>query len=212
MTKNKRNWCIVVGSIGILAIVTALFVLNSSEILRAIGVSKPVPVFVFNESKAPNWWAGENYNSKAAEAKWAGYQGQEPIDKLPVAGMTVLKGRNGDNATNCFVTFTYYDYQTNIAKLKAEKDAGTPGGDMKFQDVGDIQLNVSTPDGLKGYSLTKYELSGPGAESSMKGMGYGWIELNEGYIQVSAVCPTVAELDETAQISGAASLSNRSED
>lgn len=207
-TKNKRNCYIIIGIIAILAILSVLFALNSSQILRAVGISKPVPVFSFNESKAPNWWAGENYNSKAAESKTGNYQGKEPIDTLPVAGMTVLKGKNGDNATNCFVTFTYYDYQTDIAKLKSEKDTVTSGFDMKFQNVGDIQSNLSTPGGVKAYTLTKYELSGPGAGSSLKGMGYGWLELNDGYIQVSAVCPTATELDETVQVSEAVSLTN----
>ncbi len=102
--------------------------------------------------------------------------------------------------------FSYYDYKTDIAKLKAEKDAGVTQGDSKFQNVGDLQSSISTPDGIKSFTLTEYELSGPGTENSMKGMSYGWVELGKGYIQVSGVCPTATELDDTLQISEAISL------
>lgn len=204
--KNKRNWYIVISGVGIIAVLGVLFMLNSNQILRAVGVSKPAPIFTFNESKASGWWAGENYNSKEAEASAEDYQGTEPIEKLPVASINVLKGKQGEYATACFVMFTYYDYQTDITKLKAEKDAGTPQVDSKFHNIGDVQSNISTPDGIKSYTLTKYELSGPGTDNSMKGMSYGWIELGKGYIQVNGVCPTAAELEDTLQISEAISL------
>jgi hypothetical protein len=206
MTKNKRNWLISIASVGILAILGALFVLNSNQILLAVGVTQPTPAFSFNESKASGWWAAENYNSQVSMSKEKDYQGDEPIDKLSVASMNVFKGKKGDNATACFVMFSYYDYKTDIARLKAEKDAGTRQGDSEFQNVGDVQSTISTPEGVKSYTLTKYELSGPGTENSMKGMSYGWVELDKGYIQVSGVCPTAVELGDTVQISEAVSL------
>lgn len=205
-TKNKRNWLISIASIGILAILGVLFALNSNQILRTVGLTEPALIFSFNELKAPGWWSAENYNSQASMSTEKDYQGSEPINKLSVASMNVFKGKKGDNATACFVMFSYYDYQTDITKLKAEKDAETSQGDMKFQGVGDVQSTISTPEGAKPYTLTKYELSGPGTENSMRGVSYGWVELDKGYIQVSGVCPTAAELDETAQISEAVSL------
>lgn len=209
MAASKRNWYIGIAGMGILAVLSIIFVVNSSDILRAIGAPKPAPAFMFNESKAPNWWAAENYNSQAAMSKEKDYRGSVPIEKLPVASITVVKGKKGDNTTACFVMFSYYDYKTDIAKLKAEKNAGTLQGDSKFQNVGDMQSAINIPEGMKRFTLTKYELSGTGTENSMKGMSYGWIELNDGYIQVSGVCPTAAELQEAAQISEAISLVRR---
>jgi len=205
-SKNKRNWRVAIGVLGILAVLSLVFVLNSSQIVRVMGVSKPAPIFVFNQSKASGWWSAENYNSQASMVKEKDYQGSDPIEKLSVASMNLFKGKKGDSMTACFVMFSYYDYHTDLAKLKAEKDAGASQGGMKFQNVGDIQSSINTPDGIKPYTLTKYELSGPGAETSMKGMSYGWVELNKGYIQVSGVCPTAAELDETTEVSDAISL------
>lgn len=205
-SKNKRNLYIAIGFVGILAIAITLFILNSTEILRAVGISKSVPAFTFNQSKAPNWWATENYNSQASMKNEKEYQGSEPIDKLSVARINVLKGKKDEYATACFVMFNYYDYKIDIAKLKAEKDAGNSKGGSKFQNVGDIQSSINTPEGDKSFTLTKYELSGPGTENSMKGMSYGWVELDEGYIQVGGVCPTAPELDDTAHVSATVSL------
>ncbi len=203
---HKRKWLIVFSSIGIVVVLGVLLVLNLNKAPLASGVKDPAPVFTFNGSKAPGWWAVKNYNSQASTSTESEYQGSEPIDKLPIASINVNKGKDGEYATACFVMFTYYDYRTDIAKLKAEKDAGTTQGESKFQNVGDMQSTISTPEGIKSYTLTKYELSGPGTENSMKGMSYGWVELNDGYIQVSGVCPTETELDDTAHISEAVSL------
>ncbi len=206
MAKNKRTTLLVVGGIVLLVVIAICIALNAKQVLSAVGVSSKPPVFTFNESSAQGWWAAENYNSQASMAKEKDFKGDEPIDKLSVASINVFKGKKGDNATACFVMFSYYDYKTDIAKLKAEKDAGVTQGDSKFQNVGDLQSSISTPDGIKSFTLTKYELSGPGTENSMKGMSYGWVELGKGYIQVSGVCPTATELDDTLQISEAISL------
>ncbi|MFZ1301151.1 MAG: hypothetical protein WAQ27_01045 [Candidatus Microsaccharimonas sp.] len=204
--QRKGLLYIVIGSIAILVSVSLLFLLNSSQVLRLVGVSKSVPVFTFTDSKAPGWWAAENYNSQASMSTEEDYQGSEPIDKLSVASMNVFKGKKGDNATACFVMFTYYDYSTDVAKLKATSDTELSKDGSGYKYVGDMQSTINTPDGVKSYTLAKYELSGPGTENSMKGTSYGWIKLNQGHIQVSGVCPTAAELDDTAQISEAISL------
>lgn len=208
--KNKLKLYITLGIVGVVILVGSLVALNWEQILRMTSTKEATPIFVFNESEAPDWWAGDSYNAQES-VNPEEYQGPEPIDTLPFASINVMKGKKGEYATSCFVMFSYYNYNADISKLKAEKEAGTSSGDMNFKNIGEAQSRIQTIDGMKSFTLTKYELSGPGAENSMKGMSYGWIELKKGYIQVSGVCPTALELDGTLRISEAVSLINNTE-
>jgi len=193
MAKHKKTF-IIAASFGVLVAFSLLYALNSNQILRAIGVSKPVPVFTFNESKAPGWWAAENYNSQASSTE--GDQDSEPVDKLPVASMNLFKGKKGDNTTACFVMFSYYDYKTDVAQLKKDKD-GDSLASTSMKNIGEDSLRFDALGKDTSFVLTKYELIGPDSENAMKGMSYGWADLGDGYLSVSGVCPTGSELDDT---------------
>ncbi len=201
---NKKYTYITIATIGVLVVLGIVVVVNSAKIFHTTVAVKDIPAFTFDKSKASGWWASENYNGQASATK--DYNGEIPIDKLPVASMNIFKGKQGDNATACFIMFSYYNYHADMAKLKAEKEAGASKGGMQFMNVGEINSSINTIDGIKPYILTKYELSGPGTQNSMKGMSYGWIELKDGYIEASGVCPTAAELDGTTLVSQAVSL------
>lgn len=185
---------IIAASFGALVTLSLLFVLNSDQVLRAIGVSKPAPVFVFNQAKAPGWWAAENYNSQASSTE--DDEEGEPIDKLPVASMNLFKGKKGDNATACFVMFSYYNYKADVAQLKKDKDSESLAS-TSMKKIGEDSLLFDALGKDTSFVLTKYELIGPDSENSMKGMSYGWVDLGDGYLSVSGVCPTGAELDDT---------------
>jgi len=193
MAKHKKKF-IVAASFGVLVTLSLVFVLNSNQILRAIGVSKPAPVFTFNESKAPGWWATENYNSQASSME--DDQGSEPIDTLPVASMNLFKGKKGDNATACFVMFSYYNYKAHVTQLKKDKDSESLAS-TSMKKIGEDSLLINALGKDSSFVLTKYELIGPDSENSMKGMSYGWLGLGDGYLSVSGVCPTGVELDDT---------------
>lgn len=198
MHKNKKVIYILVSVIAILGVVVSVFILNSNQIFSAFGLTKNPPIFMFNEQKAPGWWAAENYNSKAStDAKK--YQGNEPIDKLPVASMNVFKGKQGEYATACFVLFSYYDYKADTNELSANKEREVAASNsMKF--AGETTTSMSILGSAKGVTLRNYELIGPDAENAMKGMSYGWIDLDDGYISINGVCPTANELNNTASI------------
>lgn len=202
MAKNKIIY-IAAGIVGTLIVLSVLFALNSSQILRAFGVSKSAPIFTFSESKAPGWWAAENYNSRASADE--NYEGDEPVDKLPVASMNIFKGKEGEYRTDCFVMFSYYDYKADTAQLKKDKENQTSAS-MSMKNIGEDTLSIEVFGAPKSFTLTKYELSGPDAENAMKGMSYGWIDLDDGYISVSGVCPTGSEFDDTLVMISAMSL------
>lgn len=201
--KKQKILYIVVGVVGVLVVLGLAFALNSDQILRAIGVSKPAPIFTFNESKAPGWWAAENHNSQTTAGE--NYQGSEPIDKLPVASINIFKGKEGEYATACFVMFSYYDYKADVAQLKNDKE-NEVSVSTSMKKIGEENAAIETFGVTKNFTLTKYELIGADAENAMKGMSYGWVDLDDGYISVSGVCPTGVELDSTLSASSAISL------
>ncbi|MDB5162571.1 MAG: hypothetical protein JWN28_178 [Candidatus Saccharibacteria bacterium] len=203
MKSNKKLTYTLIGVFGILIALSLIFILNSTQILRAIGVTQPAPVFTFNVSKAPGWWAAQNYNSRASATD--DYQGSEPVDKLPVASMTVFKGKQGEYATACFVMFSYYDYKVDVNQLKTDKDSETQAG-TSMQKTSEQSLSIDAFDKARNFTLTSYELIGPDAKNAMKGMSYGWVEVDNGYVSVSGVCPTSGELDDTYSTIEAMSL------
>ena len=204
MTKNKKAVVIIVCSLAILIGLGVTYILNSTQILRAVGLSKPAPVFVFNESKAPGWWAAENYNSRDS-TKPDKYEGSEPIEKLPVASMNVFKGEKGQYKTACFILSSYYDYKTDTAQLSKNKEDEVRAS-TSMRKIGDSNVSINMFGEPKSFTMKNYELVGPDAENAMKGMSYGWIEAGDGYVGVNSVCPTASELDETSAVIGALSL------
>lgn len=75
-----------------------------------------------------------------------------------------------------------------------------------MKSIGENMLSIDAFGAAKSFTLTKYEVIGPGSENSMKGLSYGWVDLGDGYISVSGVCPTASELDDTLAAIGATSL------
>jgi len=195
---------IVAGPLVILIALGLVFVLNSTQLLQAVGVSKPTPVLTFDQSKVPEWWAADNYNSKAS-TKPENYEGSEPIYKLPVASMNVFKGKKGEYKTACFVLFSYYDYKADTEQLKKNKE-NEVSASSSMKKVGEGASMITILGETKPVTMVNYELVGPDAENSMKGMGYGWVSLDDGYVSVNSVCPTASELGDTQSAIKAISL------
>ena len=204
MRLNKKVISIIVVALVLVVAVGVLFAFNSSRILNTIGVTKPAPVFTFDQSKAPEWWAADNYNSKAS-TKPENYEGSEPIDKLPVASMNVFIGKKGEYKTACFVLFSYYDYKADTEQLKKNKENEVLAS-SSMKKVGEGASTITILGETKPVAMVNYELVGPDAENSMKGMGYGWVGLDDGYVSVNSVCPTAGELGDTQAAMNAISL------
>ena len=199
MAKNKRTLFFI--SIGVLILAAGVFIaLNAKQVLLAVGVSSKPPVFSFDESAAPGWWNTANYNNQANETN-----GDEAIEKSPVARMNVFKGTKGDGATACFVMYEYYNYAADTDELY---DKAKPAGaaDITVERLEDSKASIKTPDGDKILTLVNYATSGPGAENSMKGTSYGFLTLSDGYVRISGVCPSGEELNEATKAVSAVSL------
>ncbi len=200
MSKSKRTFFIA-GTVLLVVTLGVLIALNAKQVLDAVGVSTEPPVFSFNKAVAPGWWNTENYNNQADKD----YNGDEPIEKLPVARMNVFKGTKGDGATACFVMYEYYNYTVDTSALY-DKAKPASSADIQVERLDDSQASLNTPDGNKSFVLHNYETSGTGSENSMKGTSYGFIPLNDGYIEISGVCPTGDELSDTISVMSAVSL------
>lgn len=92
--KNKLKLYITLGIVGVVILVGSLVALNWEQILRMTSTKEATPIFVFNESEAPDWWAGDSYNAQES-VNPEEYQGPEPIDTLPFASINVMKGKKG---------------------------------------------------------------------------------------------------------------------
>ena len=204
MTKSKKITLVVVLSFVVVVALGVVFALHSTQILRAVGVTKPAPIFTFDQSRATGWWAADNYNSSDSTEPDT-YEGTEPIEKLPVASMNVFKGKKGEYATACFVMLSYYDYKADVVQLKKDKENEVLAS-TSMKKIGEDTVSVNVLGAEKSVALTKYELVGPDAENAMKGMSYGWADTGNGYLSVSGVCPTAVELDDTLSAASAVSL------
>ncbi len=204
MTKNKKITYILIVAASILAALTIVFILNSNQILQAAGITKSAPVFIFNDSKVPGWWAADNYNSRESTDP-QNYEGSEPINTLPVASMNIFKGNKGEHKTACFVMFSYYDYKVDVVQLKKDKQSEVSAS-TTMKGIGEDTTSIILLGETKNLTLMNYELIGPDAENAMKGMSYGWVDLKDGYVSVSGVCPTSDELGDTMSVITAISL------
>ena len=201
MAKNKY---FIGAAIVVLAAVGTLFVLNTTQILTIIGVSPKAPVFSFDTATAPGWWSTENYNSQASADDNDKASGS--VEKLPVASINIFKGKKGDTTTACFVMYSYYNYKADLETLPSQKMKNSNASDNNIRKVGALDVSMKTPAGTKSYILNTYERVGPDSVDSMKGEGYGTVDLGDGYVTVNAVCPIVDDLATTTSAIGAASL------
>lgn len=181
------------------ASVGALLLFNnpvSDALKNAIGVEQGVPTFAFNEEVASGWWAGDNHNARSSVTD--DYAREEPVEKLPVAGRVIMQSRD-TTVDSCFVMYSYYDYRADTDALLREKEKdATSSTDLLYSKLPSQNLTIDTPGGVKSYELHQYAISGPGSKQVQRGMSYGYIELTDGYIAVSGVCPEGDQLTSTS--------------
>jgi len=206
MRKNRKKLYIVVGIIVVLVIFGLVFAFKSDQILQTKVVPKSAPIFTFTKSNAPGWWAGGNFNARASATN--DYQGSEPVEKLSVASMNVYNSEEGEYATACFIMFSYYDYKGDAERMKRDKEAEVSAS-TSMKKIGEKVVSINAFGVNNNFTLTNYELIGPDSENAMKGMSYGWVDLSEGYVAVSGVCPNASELDGAVVAMSAISLAKQ---
>src|SRR5690606_30980447 len=95
-------------------------------------------------------------------ARTSNYTGEEPIDRLPVADITVFQGEphsEAPSAESCFVLYSYYNYpltDSDAAYADYFDRKDTSGGELEsFEPI--IQT-IDTFEGVKEYDLHQYRL------------------------------------------------------
>lgn len=138
------------------------------------------------------------------------YRGSEPIDRLPVADMTVHHGEKGTKAPtdNCFIAFSYYNYPleslatayNTYESLKKEEGSLKP-----LQETNEI---IKTYEGNKEFILRQYDFK-VDRDDALSGYEVGYIELASGHVRVEGVCNTADTLALTVPILGSVTLNER---
>lgn len=173
------------------------------DTLESFIAHKPTPspslVFSFNTKTALDWWAGDNFDSRATVTN--DYQGSTPIEKLPVAGRVINQGGSKDHPANgCFVMYSYYDYAADTVALQKEREEGmTAKSSLTMEHYGTHSMAIDTPEGVKTYQLSQYGISGPGSETMMRGVELGYVNLSNGYITIEGDCQEPNMLDTTIE-------------
>lgn len=167
-----------------------------------------IPQFVFDNDKAPDWWGGKNNNSRANATK--DYMGDTPVDKLDVAGMTILHGTGeGQSAADsCFFMYSYYDYlpESIEAKYADYSDRKSDSGDGAVVAVTATDTrSISTFEGDRSFELRRYNLTIPG-QDMMNGYAIGFAELSGGHIRIEGVCKTTEDVEKALPVLTAVSL------
>lgn len=173
--------------IAVIAFIAGLYVSNTTS----------YPTFSSDSSKTSGWWSSENENmQKVAKSAGSSYRGTEPIDKLPVADLTIHHGEKGTAMApedSCFTAFSYYDYPLDglDAAYGEYKDRKEAQGVLK--ELEPRELTIKTFEGDEKYTLRQYDYTIEG-EDVLSGYQVGFIELNDGYVRVEGVCKTAKDL------------------
>lgn len=155
------------------------------------------PSFVFSQNAVDGWSAGENFNARATATKE--YNGDEPIERLPVAGKVMLQSRDATQ-DSCFVSYSYYDYGADgLALQKAREEAVVQGSALVLEKMSDGVSSIETPEGIKHFKVSLYGISGPGSDSVQRGLSLGYVELSSGHIRIEGICPEPESLSGTLE-------------
>lgn len=154
----------------------------------------PVPKFSFDAGKASGWYGRENINVQDV-ARTTDYKGEEPIDKLPIADLTITQEEPKASGVidGCFVSYSYYDYALEdlAAAYDTYFDRKDPYGTLTSFEPS-LQ-SLTTFEGEKEYQLQQYRFVIEG-QDTLQGYQIGFIPLNSGYVRIEGVCPTYEDL------------------
>lgn len=154
--------------------------------------SIPKPFFSFDEAKSPGWWSGGNNWQDIHD-----YTGDQITEaELPIADISVLQGTR-QTPGNCFVTAFYQKGVVDIATALKEREDEMISADedsSSLKQVGTVQQTILTPDGIKEYTVYQYDMDVPDVQ---RGNEFGFIPLDDGYVEVRGVCLTADLLPQT---------------
>lgn len=170
-------------------------------------LSAEPPTFAFNKSQGDGWWGRENVNVQEV-AKTSNYTGQTPIEKLPVADLTIFQGESMADKPEegCFISYSYYDFPLSDVKSAYSNYFGGKHTDAGTLDTFEpIKSSIDTFEGTKEYDLHQYRFTLDG-QDTLQGYQIGFIPLSSGYIRTEGICKTYEDLMLTEPILGSVEL------
>ncbi len=120
-----------------------------------------------------------------------------------------LFGKARDDQTSaCFTSIQYRTGTIDIAaELKEQQDSmaamGTP-----LTQIAATPVTLKTTKGDKEYDYHQYNMATNSTEDIMRGLGLGYVQLDEGYVQIDGHCNTAEELASTVPAIEAYKLNN----
>ncbi len=196
---------LLIALIVLIAIVTlgiTLWVWHQKSEAVSTAQEKTHPVkFVYDNAKTPGWWtSGNNYPDPSTA------DSNTPKDtKWPIADISLhqckvtTKCSNPEQDTagaHCFVSTFYMDGTIEPDKSITDMISQNKGWGTTVTEVASKTLTMSTPEGTKSYILHQFDYDTNGGETVKRGNAQGYISLNNGYMDIRAVCNEASQLDE----------------
>ena len=153
--------------------------------------------FTFDTAASPGWWAPGGYTTTQADIDNPDRIDTEP---LPIASINAFQGEQGKTSGGCFVmAFSQKGTIDIAAQIKDRKEALILGQEntASVNAAGEAPLTLETPEGSKKYTLYQYDLNLGENAQVQRGNGFGFIQLNDIYVEVRAICPTADMLAST---------------
>lgn len=198
--RNKKLVTLLIFTPIIVAVTTILLLLNTLQ--TQFAPEAPKPLFTFNESSAPGWWAAENWHGSND-----GSNVEQGEDKSLITGRNYFSGTREQPGT-CFVMYFYKEGTVDagsaiqdITDKSADKEAGE-----SMQKLGTHNYTLQTFNGVKNFELHQYELVGGEANQKASGIEVAYVPLNEGYVEIRGHCEKADQLNQTLPLFEAVSL------
>lgn len=192
-TSHKKKWRIITIVAAVLALLLAGGYITYSFLSKPANTKNNYQ-FIFDNTKAHGWWAAANFRPTMDD--YTGDQMKE--EDLNVVGRTIFQGANEqDTSGNCFVMFSYFDQQIDVAQKLKEKEKSITFNDasLSLNKVSVETLEMSTPEGIKPYQLHNYDIVGNNGSDFMRGTGVGYVTLSDGYLFINSVCKEASQLE-----------------
>lgn len=191
-TKEKTILAVKVSAACLVALL-AIYLL-APRAMGLLGLGPEPPIFKFDKSLAPGWTSEGNDNPQ--DVARAGLTPASDVEKLPVATLALVQDAP-EGERGCFAVFSYYSYATNTEDLlEGMVERTEADGVTKLVEVDSYVSKVKTHRGEKEYKLHQYDMqvSGEAQADMMHGVGLGYIDMEDSYIDIRAYCATAKEL------------------
>lgn len=172
----------------------------------------PVPTFSSSLSESDEWWTSENTNVQAmAKSLGSNYTGEEPVDKLPVADITIHHGDKDGKTTpddSCFVAFSYFTYPLDSIEAAHAEYENRKNAQSEAVKLDSITETLDTFEGNKEYELRRYNYVIDG-QDILSGYEIGFVSMSQSHIRIEGVCKTPENLDLLTPVIKTVTLSER---